>query len=136
MTTGVSAVGASGAGATPRPSAAAKADMDYNAFLRLFVASMKNQDPTKPNDPAQTLSQLASFSNVEQSIKLNDKLDRLVASSSAALAATLIGKGVSSLDGAVAGTVKAVENGATGLSALLEDGRKLDLSNGYMITAP
>ena len=82
------------------------------------------------------MSQLASFSNVEQSIKLNDKLDRLVASSSAALAATLIGKGVSSLDGAVAGTVKAVENGATGLSALLEDGRKLDLSNGYMITAP
>ena len=133
MMTGVSAV--SSASARPAGSDAAKANIDYNAFLKLFIASMKNQDPTKPNDPAQTLSQLASFSNVEQSIKFNEKLDRLVASSAAGLAAAMAGKGISSLDGSVSGVVQSVENGANGLSAILEGGTRLDLSIGYRITS-
>ena len=80
---------------------AAKAKLDYDAFLQLFVSSMKNQDPTKPNDPAQSLSQLASFSNVEQSIKLNEKLDSLLGASSAGVAASLVGRTVGSLDNSV-----------------------------------
>ena len=36
--------------------------LDYNAFLQLLIAQMKNQDPTKPTDPAQFIAQLASFS--------------------------------------------------------------------------
>lgn len=137
MTTAVSAVGLSGTAATRQAgSDAAKANLDYNAFLRLFIASMKNQDPTKPNDPSQTLSQLASFSNVEQSIKLNEKLEQLVTSSSAALAASMIGKAVSSLDGALAGVVMGVENGSTGLVAVFQDGNRLDLAHGYKISAP
>lgn len=135
--TSVSTTSAGGPAGVSQPrSDAAKANMDYDAFLRLFIASMKNQDPMKPNDPAENLSQLASFSNVEQSIKLNEKLDRLVASSAAGLAATMIGKGVSSLDGSVSGVVQSVENGANGLSAILEGGTRLDLSLGYRITSP
>ena len=42
------------------------ASVDYNGFLRLLIAQMKNQDPTKPMDSAQFMAQLASFSNVEQ----------------------------------------------------------------------
>lgn len=115
---------------------AEKSTLDYNAFLRLFIASMKNQDPTKPNDPSQTLAQLASFSNVEQSIKLNAKLDKLVESSSANLAASLIGKGVSSLDAKQSGVVKSVETGPAGFIAILQDGKRIDLSLGYRITTP
>ena len=36
--------------------------LDYNAFLQLLIAQMKNQDPTKPMDSAQYMAQLASFS--------------------------------------------------------------------------
>lgn len=115
---------------------AAKANLDYSAFLRLFVASLKNQDPTKPNDPSQTLSQLANFSNVEQSIKLNEKLDQLVSASSASVAASLIGKEVSSLDGALSGVVSTVENGPAGVLAILEDGSRLDLALGYRVSGP
>jgi flagellar basal-body rod modification protein FlgD len=136
MMTGVSAA-TSNPSVTRQPNPdAAKANLDYNSFLRLFIAQMKNQDPTKPNDPTESLSQLASFSNVEQSIKLNEKLDSLVASSSATLAAAMIGKGVSSLDGGVSGVVTGIENGASGLVALLADGNRIVLSNGYKITAP
>lgn len=114
---------------------ASKANLDYNAFLRLFIASMKNQDPTKPNDPAQSMAQLASFSNVEQSIKLNDKLDALLASTNAGVAASLIGKTVSSLDGQVSGTVVSVDNTENGLVAGLEGGGYLALAEGYRIKA-
>ena len=52
--------------------------LDYNAFLGLLIAELKNQDPTKPMDSAQYIAQLASFSNVEQSVKANAKLDSLI----------------------------------------------------------
>ena len=121
---------------TQRPSTdAGKASLDYSAFLRLFIASMKNQDPTKPNDPAQTMAQLASFSNVEQSIKLNSKLDSLLASTNASVAAALIGKTVSSLDGAVSGAVVSVYDSPSGLVAELEDGGRVNLAEGYRISA-
>jgi flagellar basal-body rod modification protein FlgD len=133
--TGISATSTSAAiPVSQTRSDATKANLDYSAFLRLFVASMKNQDPTKPNDPSQTLSQLASFSNVEQSIKLNEKLEQLVASSSATFAASLIGKEVSSLDGAISGRVSSVENGPAGLIAVLKDGGRLDLGRGYRMS--
>ena len=133
--TSISATGTTAAVPTAQPkSDADKANLDYSAFLRLFVASMKNQDPTKPNDPSQTLSQLANFSNVEQSIKLNGKLDQLVASSSATFAASMIGKEISSLDGARSGRVTGVENGPAGLIAILKDGGRLDLALGYRVS--
>ena len=116
-------------------SAAAKANMDYDSFLKLFMAQMKNQDPTKPNDPTATLSQLASFSNVEQSIKLNDKLDSLLSASNAALASGLVGKTVSSLEGTVTGIAISLTTGTDGLEATLKDGRTLKLGAGYRIGA-
>lgn len=113
----------------------AKAKLDYDAFLQLFVSSMKNQDPTKPNDPAQTLAQLASFSNVEQSIKLNEKLDSLLASSSATVAASLVGKTLGNLDGTISGVVKSVETGTGTLVAILSDDQRLNLTDGYRVSA-
>lgn len=113
----------------------AKAKLDYDAFLQLFVSSMKNQDPTKPNDPAQTLAQLASFSNVEQSIKLNEKLDSLLVSSSATVAASLVGKTLSNLDGTISSVVKSVETGTGTLVAILSDDQRLNLTDGYRVSA-
>jgi len=119
----------------PPPSTTLKTNMDYDSFLKLFMAQMKNQDPTKPNDPTATLSQLASFSNVEQSIRLNGKLDSLLAASNATLASALIGKAISSLDGSISGIAINVEVSENGLTATLRDGRNLNLSDGYRIGA-
>lgn len=49
--------------------------LDYNNFLQLLVAQLQNQDPTNPSDPTQFVSQLASFSAVEQQVNTNSKLD-------------------------------------------------------------
>ena len=129
----INQVSTSPATAKPAASSALKTNMDYDSFLKLFMAQMKNQDPTKPNDPTSTLSQLASFSNVEQSIKLNGKLDSLLSASNATLASTLIGKTLSSLDGKISGIAASVTTGSDGLFATLKSGQTLPLDSGYRI---
>lgn len=122
--------------ASTRESAAdaAKSSIDYNSFLKLLIATVQNQDPTQPNDPAETLSQLASFSTVEQSIKLNEKLESLLSISSAGQAAALIGKTVSSLDGSTMGIARSVEMNSEGLVVILENGTRMSVSDGLRIS--
>ncbi len=57
-----------------------KTSGDYQDFLLLLTTQMKNQDPLQPLDSTNFVSQLAQFSNVEQQVKMNSKLDNLVTS--------------------------------------------------------
>lgn len=47
-----------------------------NTFLQLLVAQIKNQDPTQPIDSSTFLSQLASFSQLEQLIGIRQELQQ------------------------------------------------------------
>lgn len=40
-------------------------------FLQLLVAQLKYQDPTSPSDPTQFVGELAQFSQLEQTIGIN-----------------------------------------------------------------
>jgi flagellar basal-body rod modification protein FlgD len=51
--------------------------MGRDDFLKLLVAQMKNQDPLKPQDNTQFVAELAQFSNLEQSMGINSRLDTL-----------------------------------------------------------
>ncbi len=112
---------------------AAAASIDYNAFLRLLIAQMKNQDPTKPMDSAQFMAQLASFSNVEQGIKMNQKLDSMMTSLALSQVDGLVGRTIISADGSITGTVMALHVVSGGAVALLEDGREVPLGPGITI---
>lgn len=50
---------------------------DFNTFLKLLTAQMKNQDPLNPIDSTDYATQLATFSGVEQQIRTNDLLSSL-----------------------------------------------------------
>jgi flagellar basal-body rod modification protein FlgD len=114
-------------------SATRKAALNYDSFLRLLIAQMKNQDPTEPKDSSQYLSQLAAFSSVEQTVSTNQKLDQLMAAMQVNQSASFIGRTVTSADGTVSGVVKSVTVSSSGLTAALADGRTLDLSSGIRI---
>ena len=116
--------------------ASQKSNLDYESFLKLLVTTMKNQDPTKPNDPAQTLAQLASFSVVEQGIKTNSKLDALMSAAAGGQAGALIGKVVRSEDGLTSGIVVSVEIGTKGLRAQIADGRWVEITSGLLVSVP
>ena len=97
--------------------------LDYNNFLELLVAQLKNQDPTNPSDPTAFVSQLASFSSVEQQVNTNSKLDALLTQSELSQGASIIGRTVTSADGSVSGNVAAVEITSSGVSAILANGQ-------------
>ena len=55
----------------------AEKELDKDAFLRLLVLQMQNQDPLEPMDNADMLAQLAQFSALEQMNNLNDSFQTL-----------------------------------------------------------
>ena len=50
---------------------------DFDTFLKMLTAQVKNQDPLNPMDSADFSTQLATFSGVEQQVKTNDLLKSL-----------------------------------------------------------
>ena len=113
--------------------ATSKTAVDYQSFLKLLVAEMKNQDPTKPMDSTQYVAQLATFSQVEQSVQTNSKLDQLLQSSALSQADSLIGRTIASADGKTSGKVEEVRLAGTGLIAVLEDGTEVAIGTGVTI---
>jgi flagellar basal-body rod modification protein FlgD len=126
---------ATASGAAPASSAASSASMvNYNDFLTILMAELKNQDPTQPSDPAQMVSQLASFSQVEQQVNTNSKLDSLLSSMAIAQAGSLIGHTVTSADGTTSGTVASVNITSAGSVAVLTTGAQLPLGSGVSVS--
>lgn len=48
-----------------------------DAFLKLLVEQLKNQDPMNPQDGTQFVSQLAQFNSLERLISIDDRLGEL-----------------------------------------------------------
>ncbi|MDW5315471.1 flagellar hook assembly protein FlgD [Rhizobium sp. PL01] len=111
----------------------AKASLNYDSFLKLLVAQMKNQDPTQPMDSTQQIAQLATFSQVEQTIKTNTNLESLLQRTSLSEANAVIGKTVTSADGKTTGVVKEVKLYSDGIIAVLDSGKELVVGPGVTI---
>ena len=141
---GLTSLAATAANTTTNTNAAAGAQstsdakdatLNYESFLKLLVAQMQNQDPTDPVDATEQMSQLASFSNVEQAIKTNAHLESLIQETSLTQATGLIGKTITSADGQTSGKVKSVEINSDGLTAILEDGKEVLVQTGITVAA-
>jgi len=65
--------------------------VDFQNFLKLLTAQLRNQDPLSPIESTEFVAQLASFSTVEQLVSANQKLD--------AIAAAMIGGGIEQFAG-------------------------------------
>jgi flagellar basal-body rod modification protein FlgD len=111
-----------------------KASLNYDSFLKLLLQQLKSQDPTSPVDQKETLAQLASFSNVEQTIKLNQKLDTMLTQQRVLSASSMIGKYVESLTAGIAGQVTSLEVVQGKIFAVLQSNEKLELSNDIRIS--
>ncbi len=71
--TAAKSIAANGAAATGSP----QASVDFQNFLKLLTAQLRNQDPLSPLDSTQFVAQLASFSTVEQLVNANTRLDAI-----------------------------------------------------------
>ena len=111
------------------------ASLNYDSFLKLLIAQMKNQDPTSPMDAGEQMSQLASFSQVEQTIKTNTHLKSMLQAEALTRASDLVGKTVKSADDTVTGVVKEVEVYSDGVVAITEAGDKVLLQAGVTFSS-
>lgn len=113
---------------------AKSATVDYESFLKLLVTQLQNQDPTAPTDASAFMSQLASFSNVEQAVRSNAKLDQLISMTQVNQAQGLIGRLATSADGLTSGLVKSVRIDANGVVASLDNGKTLNIGSGIVLS--
>jgi flagellar basal-body rod modification protein FlgD len=78
---------------------------NFDTFLLLLTAQLKNQDPLEPMDSNQFTQQLVQFSQVEQQINSNKNLESLIAltkARGASDAVSYLGKTLTLTDGTAA----------------------------------
>lgn len=64
---------------------------DFQQFLTLLTTQLQNQDPLSPMDSTEFTNQLVQFSQVEQQINSNAKLDNLVALQLSSISSVALG---------------------------------------------
>lgn len=77
-----------------------KLSQDFDDFLNLLTTQLQNQDPLSPMDSTEFTNQLVGFSQVEQQINMNEKLEQILSlelSSMSTVAANYVGMNVSFL---------------------------------------
>lgn len=83
--------------ATKNAAASTQLNQNFDDFLQMLTTQLQNQDPLSPMDTAQFTNQLVQFSQVEQQLRGNDTLNKLLAMQTlnmTALGVSFIGKDV------------------------------------------
>lgn len=68
--------------------------LEFQSLLRIILTQLTYQDPLKPLDNTEFVSQLAQFSQLQQTQSLNDQMATLLSAQSAMQATTLLGRTV------------------------------------------
>ncbi len=109
------------------------ASVDYQSFLKLLIAQMKNQDPTDPMDASEQIAQLATFSQVEQTIQTNKNLESLIAGTALGTASSYVGKTLTNAEGTVSGVVASVRVYSDAMVATTTAGKDIIIAQGVTV---
>jgi flagellar basal-body rod modification protein FlgD len=76
------------------PTSSAAFGLDFQSMLKIILTQLTYQDPLKPLDNFQFVSQLGQFAQLQQSQSLNDQITTLLTAQSSLQATGLLGKTV------------------------------------------
>lgn len=98
-------------------------------FLKILITQLQNQDPTKPMEDKEFISQMAQFSSLEQMTNMSQGFEQMNSLLSSSQALSVLGRTVEVQTGAqtVRGTVSSVTNGA--MPQITIDEQQYDYSN-------
>jgi flagellar basal-body rod modification protein FlgD len=96
MTTPISSNGSSSiyTGASGGAPSTGGQALDQNAFLKLLVAQLKYQDPSKPMDASQMMSQTATYTQIEKLTDLVTAQQSMVTAQRVQAASNMVGRTV------------------------------------------
>lgn len=103
--------------------------LSFDALLKIILTQLTYQDPLKPMENFEFVSQLAQFSQIQQGQEMNDRLSQLVSAQATGQATSLLGRTVDIISGnsVITGKVKTVsfQNGDVLLSILATGGQTI-----------
>lgn len=108
--------------------------LGYDAFLKLLMAQMQNQDPMEPMNSSDYVAQLATFSQVEKTIELKDRVAEMLSAVKMQQAEGLIGKTIALPDNSVSGVVASAKVVGTDVIAVLRNGTEVTMVPGVVIS--
>jgi flagellar basal-body rod modification protein FlgD len=100
--------------ATGTTTGAKSKELDQDTFLKLLVAQMKYQDPSKPADSTQFLAQTAQFTQVEKLGQIAEAQASMLSAQLMVGASNLVGRTVTYLDAAGAEQTGVVKSATLG----------------------
>ena len=107
-----------------------KSSLGIQDFLRILTSQLNNQDPLKPMDNQEFVTQLAQFTSLQQTQQLNEKLDSLLSIQAATQSIGLIGRtvDVQAASGLVTGRVTSLNfaNGDPRMTITLSNGTTIN----------
>lgn len=83
--------------------------MDKDAFLQILAAEMQYQDPLEPSSNTEWVSQMSSFSQIEELQTVNKSIDEQGAANLVGKRVILIDKDASGNESYITGTVQCTE---------------------------
>ena len=94
----------------PTSNAQSAFGLEFQSLLRIILTQLTYQDPLKPLDNTEFVSQLAQFSQLQQTQSLNDQMTSLLSAQAAMQATTLLGRtiDVGTPSGTLTGKVETV----------------------------
>jgi flagellar basal-body rod modification protein FlgD len=117
--------------ATQQEAASSAFGLSFESLLKIILTQLTYQDPLKPMDNFEFVSQLAQFSQIQLGQTGNDRLDQIVTGQANLQAASLLGKtvdiraGAATISGKVIGV--AFQSGAPRIT--IETADKQTISN-------
>jgi len=103
--------------------------LGFDSLLKIILTQLTYQDPLKPMDNFQFVSQLAQFSQIQQGQTTNDRLAALVSAQATGQATSLLGTRVDVPAGSamLSGKVTAVtfDNGTPRVTIKTDDGQTI-----------
>lgn len=123
---------------TTAAAAGATSSLNEGDFLDLMMDQLQNQDPLNPADPTQYMSELASFSSLDEEMQIQQSDSQTAANQSASSALQMLGQTVSYTDSngdTQTGTVSSVDFTSSGPTLTIGGISGIDLSQVIGATA-